>query len=159
MEFYPQKSAWKLLEQSSDVTGFMFLFLRFPDLWRMGQRERRRIVGRPGKRLFRGDWIRDDQSKRPCYKSSSRIRPDSNLILFKDFWTRHIFYRETFQRINIHCSWVYVEVRGFGHEEALGWGSELLQCLGDVWGPVPGVLFTLGSSFYNFYGFIPLCYF
>ena len=53
-----------------------------------------------------------------CYKSSSRIRPDSNLILFKDFWTRRVFSRETFQRVSIWCAQVHVEVRGFGHKEA-----------------------------------------
>ena len=52
-----------------------------------------------------------------CYKSSSRIRPDSNLILLKDL-NRRVFSRETFQRVSIRSAQIHVEVRGFGHKEA-----------------------------------------
>ena len=136
----------------------------------MGQKEGKIIVRRPVKSLFRGVWIRDDQTKilfgkipwrrawqptpvflpgeshgqrslagcmvhgvtksqtrrkwlsvhvcNACYKRSSRIRPNSNLILFKDFWTRCIFSRETFQRVSIRSAQIHVEVRSFGHKEA-----------------------------------------
>ena len=89
-----------------------------------------------------------------CYKSSSRIRPDSNLILLKDL-NRRVFSRETFQRVSIRSAQIHVEVRGFGHKEA----SRVRRWVAVVSWALYLVSSSLQSLIFVIYGLIPLCYF
>lgn len=96
-------------EQWSD--RFVCVFLRLSLLGEDGgHRGGGVVVGRPAKRLLEKAGS-EMVGLKSCYKCVSRIRPDSNFILFEDFRIRHSFYRETFPRSRSTCQTLGCESR------------------------------------------------